>query len=323
MAMRKSMLIGIVIASMLSLSACAGSGDPGDQGSAGPTEDAITKITVGVIPIGDTAPAWLGKEKGFFAEEGLDITIQPTTGGAAAVPGVVSGSYDFAFGNYVSGMVANDKGLDLKYVANGASATGDPGFQAVIVRDDSPIKSAKDLAGKRVSVNNLANINDTTIRGVVDDDGGDSSTIEFVEVAFPDAVAAVENKQVDAATVNPFVPSMLETGKRVIMFNFSAFDPNLDVAGYFTTAETVKNKPELVEAFQTAMNKSLDYAQEHPDEVRQIMTTYTKFTPELLENMTLPQFRSEFNRESLEKLGAAAVSYGTLSAAPDLDALLP
>ena len=44
-----------------------------------------------------------------------------------------------------------------------------------------------DLSGKTVSVNNLQNIGDTTIRTVVDNDGGDSSKIKFVEVAFPKA----------------------------------------------------------------------------------------------------------------------------------------
>jgi NitT/TauT family transport system substrate-binding protein len=318
--MRRSVLIGLAAASVLALAACSASA-PAEKPAAG--AKTMTKITLGVIPIPDTAPAYLGKEKGFFADEGLDVTIQPTTGGAAAVPGVVSGSYDFAFGNYVSGMVARDQGLDLKYVANGDSATGDPDFQAVIVPEDSPIKTPADLAGKRVSVNNLANINDTTIRGVVDADGGDSSAIKFVEVAFPDALAAVENKQVDAATVNPFVPSMVKDGNRVIMYNFSAFDKSLDVAGYFTKGDTVKNKPDLVKAFAKAMNKSLAYAQQHPDEVRKIIATYTKMPVEQINAMVLPTFKTEFNRVALKKLGAAALKYGTIKKAPNLDELLP
>ncbi|MCX7523321.1 ABC transporter substrate-binding protein [Microbacterium sp. STN6] len=317
------MTIGIVAAAVLALSACSSGGTGGSNSDdKGPSKSEPTKVTLGVIPIPDTAPAYLGKEKGFFADEGIDLTIQPTTGGAAAVPGVVSGTYDFAFGNYVSVMVAEDKGLDLSYVANGNAATGDPGFQAVIVPKDSPIKTAADLSGKRVSVNNLANINDTTIRAIVDRDGGDSSKIKFVEVAFPDAEAAVANKQVDAATVNPYLGSMSKD-YRVITFNFSGFDPKLDVAGYFTKGDTIKNKPELVKAFTKAMNKSLDYAQEHPDEVRQIITTYTKMSADMLKDMVLPTYSSGFNKDALKKLGEAAAKYGTISKAPDLDKLLP
>ena len=270
---------------------------------------------------------WLGVEKGFFSDEGLDVTVQPTTGGAASVPDVVAGSYDFAFGNYVSGMVANDQGLELKYVANGNSTAGDPDFGAVIVAGDSPIETAADLSGKTISVNNLQNIGDTTIRTIVDDDdndGGDSSTIEFVEVAFQNAEAAVANDRVDAAWIlAPFLDSAAANGARMISYNFSEFDPELDIAGYFTTLKTYEDDPELLEAFQTAMNKSLDYADSHPDEVKQIVTTYTKMTADQLDAMVLPQFNVEFNRDALEKLGAAAASYGTLKKEPNLDELLP
>ncbi|GAB2826402.1 hypothetical protein GCM10027022_16620 [Alpinimonas psychrophila] len=293
---------------------------PAESGGAA----APTAITVGVIPIVDTAPIWLGNEQGFFAEEGLDLTVQVTTGGAAAVPGVVSGDYAFAFGNLVSVMVARDAGLDLRYVANGNSTAGTPDFGAIIVRGDSPITSASDLAGKTVSVNNLQNIGDTTIRQVVEDDGGDSSTIQFVEVAFPDAEAAVENSQVDAAWIlAPFLNSAVANGARVISYNFAEFDADLDIAGYFTSGETIMNDPELVTKFQTAMNRSLEYAQANPDEVRRIVTTYTSMTADQLQTMVLPAFRVNFNIPAATKLGAAAVKFGTIKTAPDLTVMLP
>ena len=322
--MRKSILLGVAALSVLALSACGTTAPATNTGDSDSSSTTPTKITVGVIPIVDTAPIWLGVKKGFFKDEGLDVTVQPTTGGAASVPGVVAGSYDFAFGNFVSTMVANDKGLGLKYVTNGNSTAGDPDFGAVIVPANSPIKTPADLSGKTISVNNLQNIGDTTIRTVVDDDGGDSSTIKFVEVAFPDAEAAVANDQVDAAWIlAPFLDSAVANGARVISYNFSDFDPGLDIAGYFTTQKTFDEKPELVKAFQTAMNKSLEYADSHPDEVKQIVTTYTKMSLEQLDAMVLPKFNVEFNRDALTKLGEAAFGYGTLKAEPDLDKLLP
>src|SRR6476469_727340 len=111
--MKKSVLVGITALSVLALTAC-GTSAPTSSPAASNAGGAktMTKITVGVIPIVDTAPIWLGVKKGFFKDEGLDVTVQPTTGGASSVPGVVAGSYDFAFGNYVSVMVARDKGLD-------------------------------------------------------------------------------------------------------------------------------------------------------------------------------------------------------------------
>lgn len=326
--MKKKLLVAIASVGLFALTAC-GSGSPSggaDNSSPAGEPGALTKVNVGVIPIVDTAPIHLGDSKGFFADEGLDLDIQLATGGSAIVPGIQSGSYDFAFSNLISVMVANDKGLAMKFVANGATTTGDAkaDFGAVLVKEDSDIKTAKDLAGKKVSVNNLSNIGDTTISEVVKKDGGDPSTVEFVEVPFPDAPAALENGIVDAAWIlDPFRTKALEDGARIVSSNYVDFDPELDIAGYFTSKAKTESDPELVAKFQRAMNKSLEYAQANPQEVRDIVGTYTKIDEETRNKMILPRFRAEFDRNAATKLGEAAQEFGTLSKPVDLDGLLP
>lgn len=311
---------------VLGLAAC-GSGSPsggtGDAAASGGGQ--LTQVAVGVIPIVDTAPIWLGEEEGFFADEGLDLDIQTASGGAAIIPGIQSGSYDFAFSNLVSLMVANDKGLDMKVVANGNSTTGtDHDFGAVVVPGDSAITSPKDLAGKKVSVNNLSNIGDTTIKTVVEEDGGNPDAVDFVEVGFPDAPAALDNGVVDAAWIlDPFLTQSVDDGARVISNNFSDFDPNLDISAYFTSQAAIDKNPELVAKFQRAMDRSLEFAEANPDKVRDIVGTYTKIDAETRKGLILPKFRVEMNHDAARKLGDAAVKYGTLSQAPDLEALLP
>ena len=62
------------------------------------SEGGRTEITVGVIPIADVAPAYLGIDKGFFRDQGLDVKLQPIEGGAAVIPAVAQGDVQFAFG---------------------------------------------------------------------------------------------------------------------------------------------------------------------------------------------------------------------------------
>lgn len=286
----------------------------------------LTKITVGVIPIVDTAPLYLGVKKGFFKDEGLDVAIESGAGGAALVPGVQSGAYDFAFSNLVSVMIARDKGLDFKVVTNGVSTTGSKtnDYAAMVVRADSPIKSVADLSGKRVSTNTLGNIADTAVRAVVDRAGGNSSTIKFTELAFPNAAAALDNKQVDAVyLVEPFLSAARGNGNRVVSYLYAEMNPKMDISAYFTKTETAKTKPDLVKKFQSAMNKSLKYAQDNPGEVRDIVATYTKIPKPVLEKIVLPVWRTDMSRESVKLLGEAATKYGALSKEPALDALLP
>ncbi|QDC26821.1 hypothetical protein FE374_17590 [Georgenia yuyongxinii] len=71
------------------------------------------------MPIIDVAPVYVGLDQGFFEEEGLELELSTGQGGAAIVPGVVSGSTDFGFGNNHSLMIAASSGLPLRVVASG------------------------------------------------------------------------------------------------------------------------------------------------------------------------------------------------------------
>src|SRR4051794_37798647 len=89
--------LALAVASALSLAACGGS--DGSSGSSGDGTTATTKVSVGVIPIIDVAPLYLGIAKGFFSKRGLEVKPVPAQGGAAIVPAVVSGSQQFGFSN--------------------------------------------------------------------------------------------------------------------------------------------------------------------------------------------------------------------------------
>lgn len=283
------------------------------------------KITVGVIPILGNAPIHLGLQEGFFEEEGLELEIQNTVGGAASVPSVVSGSFDFADSNIVSLYVATDKGLGLEIVSPGSASSGDPtkDATAVIVAEDSDIKTPADLAGKTISVNTLSNIGDTTISAVVEEDGGDPATIDFVEVPFPDAEAALESGNVDAAWVaEPFLSIALKNGSRVVTYNYADFDPETIIEAYFTTTKFAGDNPDIVASFARAMNKSHEFARSNPEAVREIVATYTTIDTGLLAEMTLNKFPAKFDIGVLQKLADAAYKYGTLEKKMDVSTLI-
>ncbi|WP_320416860.1 ABC transporter substrate-binding protein [Arthrobacter jinronghuae] len=312
---------------VLALAAC-GSGSPSgeaeDTGEAGGGE--LTQVTVGVIPIVDVAPIYLGVQEGFFEEEGLELELQPAQGGAAIVPAVMSGSMDFGFSNISSMLVAKSKGLDVQVVAAGAASTGEDGadFGGILVNPDAGIETAADLAGKKVAVNTLNNINDTTVRASVRKAGGDPSGIEFVELAFPDMQAALERGQVDAIqVVEPFLTGGQNAGSTPIASNYVDTAEDLTVAGYFTTSAKAEDDAETVEKFTAAMNKSLEYAEENPDAVREVLLTYTKIDAETAKALTLPSFTTEINRAGVETLAELSLSDGLISEEPKLDELLP
>lgn len=318
-------LAAAATAAALVLTACGGPSDAASEGDA--TEDgALTAVKVGVIPIVDVAPIYLGVQEGFFEDEGLDVQLELAQGGAAIVPAVASGEYQFGFSNVTSLLVASSKGLPLKAVAAGNFTTGTPGedFGAVVVPEGSDIEDAADLAGRTVAVNTLNNIGDTTIRKVVGDAGGDADDVEFVEMGFPDMPAAVAGEQVDAAwVVEPHLTTALQQGATVVSSNFAETDPDLMVAAYFTSEKQIAEDPEMVEAFTAAMDESLAYAAEHPDETRAVLDTYTEIDPAVKDAMVMPRFAPGLEESSFQLLADLGQEQGTFEEPVDVSTLLP
>lgn len=305
------------------LLAAAGCGNSAPQT---PSQGGVDKVTVGVVPIVDVAPIYLGKQQGFFSDAKIDLTLQPAQGGAAIVPAVVSGQYQFGFSNVISLLVAESKGLQLKVVAPGNSSTGEVGkdFGALVVPQDSPIRTAKDLEGKSVAANTLKNIVDTVVKASVRKDGGDPTKVKFTELAFPDMLAALANKRVDAAfVVEPFLTVAEDQGNRVVAWSWVDAAPNLMVAAYFTSAKLAGANPDLVRRFTDAMNKSLAYADSHPDQARKVLSSYTKIDSATADKLTLPKWPAQINRQSTDTLAQLALGDGLVSSKPDVDALLP
>ncbi|MCU1679637.1 MAG: NitT/TauT family transport system substrate-binding protein [Amycolatopsis sp.] len=310
----------------VAIAALAAAGCGGGSGTTPASSGGITKVKIGVIPIVDVAPIYLGVKKGFFHTEGLDITLETAQGGAAIVPAVVSGQYQFGFSNTTSLLLANSQGLPLKVVSPGVASTGVDGrdFGAVIVKATSPIKTAKDLSGKKVAVNTLKNINTTTIDNVVRKAGGDPAGISYVELPFPDIAAAVAKGDVDAGqVVEPFLTIATGQGDRQVVSNFAGTAPGLTVGMYFASQQFAAQNAKVVTGFTAAMKQSLEYATAHPDEARAILSAYTKIDPAVQKNLVLPKWPGTVDRGSVQLLGDLAGKDGLITKPLNLDALLP
>ena len=291
-----------------------------------PADGQPDKVTVGVIPILDVAPIYLGVEKGFFDEHKIDVKLEQAEGGAAIIPAVVSEQYQFGFSNVVSLLLAHSQGLPVKMVSNGNNSTGVDGedFAALMVKADSPIKSAADLEGKTVAANTLQNIVDTSVRASVRKAGGDPAKVKFTALPFPEQPAALQAGQVDAVfVVEPFQQAVLADGGRKIASSYVDAAPNLTVATYFASQQLIGENPDLVKRFTDAMRESLSYADSHPEEARQIIGSYTKIAPEVIAKVTLPKWPAEVNRDSVQTLADLALEDGLLEKKADVDSLLP
>jgi NitT/TauT family transport system substrate-binding protein len=283
-------------------------------------------VTIGLIPIVDVAPVYIGIKQGFFTKEGLDLRPTFGAGGAAIVPSVISGSIDIGYSNSVSLLTAVQKGLPLEMIAPGSQvgATQDKDHCFLYVKAFSGIKAAKDLEGKLIAVNTVKNLGDVSIKSALEAEGVNPASLKFVEIPFPDMEVALESGRVDATwPCEPFVTTAADAGQRRIIGTLVGTMPNLQFSGYFVSQEYAKGHADVIKRFQRAMSEALVYAQGHPEELRAVTMEYAKVSPDVAKRMILPVWTvMKVDRPSLTRLSTISVKYGVISRAPDLDKLV-
>ena len=324
--MKKALsVVALGAAAVLALSGCT---DSGAAPTSAPTEDAgsgeLRPVRVAALPIAETGALWAAMEEGIFEDHGIEVEVVPAQGGAQAIPALLSGDIQFAIGQPFGPFRADLQNLGVVIIGDYADSLEDgKDVNAVVSLADSGITDPADLAGKRVAVNSLGAAGDVTIMKAVEDAGGDPTTIEFVEVAFPDAQAQLEAGNIDAAWVpDPFMSNVVNDGGNIVVHPYQATIPGLSVHTTITTQELMDSDPELVADFAAAMTEALDWAADNEDAVRAAISTNMEIPEEAAAGITLPTFTSELEVSDLEELAALAVEFGVLDAEPDFDRLV-
>lgn len=287
----------------------------------------LTTIEVGAIPVTDAATLLLGEEQGFFSERGIELNLNFAQGGAAVVPGVVSGQFQLGYSNTISIFQAVERGLPLVMLNVSSASHADPelGINDLMVRGDDSVQSVTDLEGQRVAVNTLGNFAEILARHAIDEGGGDSSAVSFVELAFPDQLPALERGDIAAYLAGePFRTLGLQQGFRTLSNTHQALTPDASfISGaWFTTRAAVESDPDLFARLQEAIREANAYAAANSDEMRPLIPAFTGLDPALADEINLSNYEPDLTAEDLRPLADAAVRYGVLQAEPDYDAVI-
>ena len=315
--------VALLLALAVPLAVACGGDD--DEGAATAEKGRPARLVVGVIPIAPVAPLYLGIDKGFFAAEKLEIEPRFEEGGVTVTAAVIAGEFQAGFSNTVSLLTAAEKNLPLRMLTQGVSgeATKDQAWGALLVAKGSGIRTAKDLEGRTVAVNTINNVPHMVVLRSLQKAGADWRKVKFIEIGFAEANAALEAGRVDAAwMVEPFVTNAQNAGSRVLLTPYIDTAPDLTVSTYFTSQAYIDSNPDVVERFTRAMNRSLEYAQTHPDEVRRIVTSYTEIPKEAAAKMKLPVWHEDMNVPTIELTARLSREYGFLEKEPDLGTLI-
>jgi NitT/TauT family transport system substrate-binding protein len=309
-----------LLAAVLALAGCGG-----DDGGGGGSQQQTTTVKVGVLPISNVAPLYLGIEKGFFRAERLDVQPVPAQSGNEVAAAMVSGANHFAFLGYVPAMSARSQRLPIKIVANADNGADDAAkeWTVIVVGKDSPIRSVDDLAGRTIATNAIKGVGEVVIKAALDKRGVDPDSIKLLEVPFPEMPAALDRNRVDAIWApEPFLTQVLGEGAREIEAPLTTLGKRFPNGTYATTERYLSENQDVVERFARAMNKSSAYASAHPDEARATIPQFTEIPPAVARKIRLPLWPTQIDRAQLQQLADYAVRYEVIKSAPKLDELI-
>jgi NitT/TauT family transport system substrate-binding protein len=230
-------------------------------------------------------PFYYGKERGFFKDEGIDLTINEGRGSANTVQVVAAGSDTFGMADSSSVITTAVKGADVKSVMSLLNSTG----FAVISLASTGIKTPKDLEGKSLAVSPGDPLGQL-FRALAAHNKLDMSKISFVQVDPAAKVVAVLEKRADALLGGADDQFFLikYRGQEPAALRYADHGANIVGMTILTTGDTIKNKPQLVRRFVRASVRSWEEAKKNPEAA---VEAALKVKPDLNKQSTLDQLK--------------------------------
>ena len=219
----------------------------------------LTKVTMGYVPASIFAPIFVAKEKGYFAEQGIDMNLEPLPGGSDMVLLTASGDFDAGIGGTGPAFFnAVASGLPIKVIAPGHQE-GSPVATPLMISkancDSGAIKSVADLKGKKVSVN-ARGATEYWLAQALGTAGLTLDDIQLETPAFPDAVVALQSGAIDAAMVGePLATKAEQDGIAVrLLSDFPV--QNIQPTMIFANQKWLDENPQLATGLVTAYLKA-------------------------------------------------------------------
>ena len=271
-------------------------------------------IKIATIPIDTGAEAFYATDQGFFKKAGLDASIERITNGPAIAAAVASGSVDIGFSNLVSLVIAFKRGLPITLIAPaGLYSTNSP-TTVCSVAANSPIKSAKDLNGKIFATNGLKNIGEFAPRAWIDNNGGDSSTVKFVEMPFTDMAGALAQGRIDAAVLAEPTATEAKSQIKFLSKCYDGIGKNYLIGAWFTTTAWATAHPDLVKKFQNAMRDTAAWANKNHDATAALLSKEAKINAETALKMNRAVYPERLDPALVQPVIEVTAKYGGLTA---------
>lgn len=230
-------------------------------------EKSHIELGVGGKPLLYYLPLTIAEQKGFFKDEGLDVTINDFAGGSKSLQALVGSSVDVVTGAYEHTIRMQVKNQPIKAVIELGRY---PGI-VLAVREDlkDKVKSVADLKGMKIGVTAPGSSTNNFATYLLHKAGLTDEDVSYIGIgAGASAVAAVMRGEVDAASnLDPTISTLVSGGNAFVLADSRTAEgmkeifgvENLPAAVLYTTDAFIKDNPETTQALVNALKKSLDW----------------------------------------------------------------
>lgn len=231
-------------------------------------EKSNNKLVAGVHSWPGGGVIYIGQEKGYFKESGIDLEIQKIENFDTKRASLISGNIDLDIANTMDqALIYFDNSFKAEIIGITDESVGGDGLVV-----SAGIESASDLKGKTIAYAE-ASPSDFFLRYLLKKENISLDSVSLKPVADPQiAGTTFISGDVDAAvTYEPFLSQSLANEGSKILFSTKEY-PTLIPGLIITNGEDVAERKELYRKFMDAWFKSVDYYNKNRDESYSIIS---------------------------------------------------
>ncbi|MFV0374739.1 ABC transporter substrate-binding protein [Microbacterium sp.] len=313
------------VAGAVALSGCSGtSADPGTSGEGSAAE--VTSIRLVVAPI-QFETAYIARDEGYFAEQGLDVEIIPGGAPQQNAAMAVSGEADIITGSWGMAITANQQGLPLKVIAgNGRSSTDvAQAAGALMVNAGSDIQTLEELRGATIGVQGLNTGSEVGLYLALQSVGIAPDDVTLIELASSAMPTAIDENTVDAVLVsNPFYQQMVAAGQRAISHPTEEFIGGGPITVWTVTDNWLTTHADVAEKFVAAMRQADAFYMDpaNMDAVMDVTAEYSAVDRASLDPAGYAPMGVDINIVPATLARDSYIEFGIVDDAPPVDELL-
>lgn len=215
------------------------------------------------------APYAVAMEKGFFKQAGIDIDgILTSKGGGTTMRNVMAGGLPYGEVALAAVVAAANQGIDVRIVNGGVRTAGEILW---VTMPDSPVKSAKDLVGRKLGYTSPKSVTDMLAIMVLQAEGIPLDKVERVSIGgIGSGLTALQKGGIDATPIMDPIWAKFQDKYRPVFFVKDKLPPMMQTVGV-TTAEFAKENGAKLKAIISGRRKGVEFIYANPAEAAAIV----------------------------------------------------